>query len=46
MAAGDTAKALTAYRTIVARLDSTSAAGEAKVRLGELTKGVGIKAPQ
>jgi hypothetical protein len=45
VAAGDTAKAVTVYRTIVERLDSTSAAGEAKVRLGELTKGVGIKPP-
>jgi len=41
LAAGDTAKALAAYRTIVQRLDSTSAAGEAKVRVGELTKGAG-----
>jgi tetratricopeptide (TPR) repeat protein len=39
LAAGDTAKALAAYRTIALKLDSTSAAGEAKVRLGELTKG-------
>jgi tetratricopeptide (TPR) repeat protein len=41
LAAGDTAKALAAYQTIVAKLDSTSAAGEAKVRVGELTKGSG-----
>ena len=41
LAAGDTAKALAAYRTIGAKLDSTSAAGEAKVRIGELTKGGG-----
>ncbi len=41
--AGDTAKALSAYRTVVERLDSTSAAAEAKVRLGELSKGVEIK---
>ena len=41
LAAGDTAKALAAYRTIGAKLDSTSAAGEAKVRIGELTKGSG-----
>jgi tetratricopeptide (TPR) repeat protein len=41
LAAGDTAKALAAYRTIAEKLDSTSAAGEAKVRLGELTKGSG-----
>jgi predicted negative regulator of RcsB-dependent stress response len=39
LAAGDTAQAVAAYRTIVQQLDSTSAAGEAKVRLGELTKG-------
>jgi predicted negative regulator of RcsB-dependent stress response len=41
LAAGDTAKAVIAYRTITERLDSTSAAGEAKVRVGELTKGSG-----
>ena len=41
LAAGDTAKALAAYRTIVAKLDSTTTAGEAKVRIGELTKGSG-----
>lgn len=39
LAVGDTAKALDAYRTIAQKLDSTSAASEAKVRLGELTKG-------
>ncbi|HEV2750131.1 MAG TPA: tetratricopeptide repeat protein [Gemmatimonadales bacterium] len=39
LAAGDTTKALAAYQTIAAKLDSTSAAGEAKVRIGELTKG-------
>jgi predicted negative regulator of RcsB-dependent stress response len=39
LAAGDTAKATAAYRIIAQKLDSTSAAGEAKVRLGELTKG-------
>ena len=39
--AGDTTKALAAYRTIVQQLDSTTAVGEAKVRLGELTKGAG-----
>jgi predicted negative regulator of RcsB-dependent stress response len=38
---GDSAKAVTAYRTIVERLDATSAAAEAKVRVGELTKGSG-----
>jgi tetratricopeptide (TPR) repeat protein len=42
IAAGDTAKALAAYRTIVERLDSTSAVGEAKVRIGELTRGAGL----
>jgi len=41
IAAADTAKALVAYRTIVQQLDSTSAVGEAKVRVGELTKGAG-----
>ena len=41
LAVGDTAKALAVYRTIAAKLDSTTAAGEAKVRLGELTKGTG-----
>src|SRR5437016_2570720 len=41
LAAGDTAQALAGYRTITEQLDSTSAAGEAKVRLGELTKGSG-----
>src|SRR5436309_11346528 len=41
IAAGDTTKALAAYRTIVQQLDSTTAVGEAKVRLGELTKGAG-----
>ena len=41
IAAADTAKALAAYRTIVQQLDSTSAVGEAKVRIGELTKGAG-----
>jgi len=41
LAAGDSAKALAAYRTIAEKLDSTTAAGEAKVRLGELTKGSG-----
>jgi tetratricopeptide (TPR) repeat protein len=41
IAVADTARALAAYRTIVQRLDSTSAVGEAKVRIGELTKGAG-----
>ena len=39
LAAGDTAKAIAAYQTIAQQLDSTSAAVEAKVRIGELTKG-------
>ncbi len=39
LAAGDTAQARAAYSTIVQKLDSTSAAPEAKVRIGELTKG-------
>jgi tetratricopeptide (TPR) repeat protein len=39
LAALDTAKAVASYRTIAEELDSTSVAGEAKVRLGELTKG-------
>ncbi len=42
IAAGDTAKALAAYHTIVERLDSTGAVGEAKVRIGELTRGAGL----
>ena len=41
-AAGDTAKALTAYRTITTKMDSTLAGSlEAHVRIGELTKGTG-----
>ena len=42
VAAGDTARAVQAYRTVVAQTDSAAmmVAGEAKVRLGELTKGV------
>ena len=39
VAAGDTARALAAYRSIVASGDSTGAAMEAKVRIGELTRG-------
>ncbi len=46
LAVGDTAKAVTAYRTIAAKFDSTSAAGEAKVRLGELTRGAVVSAPK
>jgi predicted negative regulator of RcsB-dependent stress response len=40
-AAGDTARALAAYQTIVTKLDSTTAVMEARVRIGELTKGAG-----
>ncbi len=42
VAAGDTSKALAAYREIVTKLDSTSTVVEAKVRIGELTKGAGL----
>jgi predicted negative regulator of RcsB-dependent stress response len=38
-AAGDTTKALAAYRAITTQLDSTSGVTEALVRIGELTKG-------
>ena len=38
-AAGDTAKAVAAYRRIVNELPKTSAVTEAKVRMGELSKG-------
>ncbi|GEM_PF-1113907 len=44
VAAGDTARALGAYRTIVEKLDSTAAVTEAKVRIGELTRGAGLGA--
>ena len=40
LAAGDTAKALGAYQTIVTKYDSSSTALEAKVRIGEITKGI------
>lgn len=40
--AGDTTKALGAYRTIVAEQDSTLPVGEAWARIGELTKGAAI----
>lgn len=43
--AGDTAGAVKAYQEIATTLDSTGTATEAKVRLGELTKGT-WKAPQ
>ena len=39
VAAGDTSKAITAYQSIVTRFDSLGTAVEAKVRLGELTRG-------
>jgi tetratricopeptide (TPR) repeat protein len=45
LAAGDTAKAIAAYETIAQQLDSTSASAEAKVRLGELTKGAIVGKP-
>ena len=38
-AAGDTAKAIAAYRQVVNQLPKEAAVTEAKVRLGELTKG-------
>lgn len=44
VSAGDSAKALAAYQTIVTKYDSLGAATEAKVRLGELTRGA-WKAP-
>ena len=42
VAAGDTGRAVQAYRTVVAQTDSAAmmVAGEAKVRLGELIKDV------
>lgn len=43
MAAGDTASALKAYRRIVKDFDKTGAIGEARVRIGELTKGAGLE---
>jgi len=39
VAAGDTAKALHDYETIVSGMNSTATVVEAKVRLGELTRG-------
>ncbi|HEU5262243.1 MAG TPA: tetratricopeptide repeat protein [Gemmatimonadales bacterium] len=41
LAAGDTVKALDAYRAITAQRDSGGSVVEAKVRIGELTKGTG-----
>ena len=43
VAAGDTAKALAAYREIVTKLDSAGTVVEAKVRIGELTRGAGAR---
>ena len=43
VAAGDTAKALAAYREIVTKLDSAGTVVEAKVRIGELTRGTGTR---
>ena len=42
LAAGDTATALSDYRSIVSGTDSTPTVTEAKVRIGELTKGAGV----
>jgi tetratricopeptide (TPR) repeat protein len=39
VAAGDTSRALAAYRTIASGMDSTGTVAEARVRIGELTKG-------
>ncbi|HYR32546.1 MAG TPA: tetratricopeptide repeat protein [Gemmatimonadales bacterium] len=44
VAAGDTTKAIAAYQSIVTKYDSLGTAMEAKVRLGELTRGA-WKAP-
>jgi len=41
LVAGDSARAIKTYRTIVTDLSESGPALEAKVRLGELTKGVG-----
>src|SRR2546428_737999 len=41
VAAGDTSRALAAYRAILQGSDTAGAAGEAKVRIGELTRGAG-----
>jgi len=41
LASGDSAKALADYRTIVSGMDSTNVVVEAKVRIGELTRGAG-----
>jgi tetratricopeptide (TPR) repeat protein len=43
VAFGDTAKALGVYRTITSQKDSTVSIAEAEVRIGELTKGAGVR---
>jgi tetratricopeptide (TPR) repeat protein len=43
VAFGDTSKALGAYRTITSQMDSTVSIAEAEVRIGELTKGAGVR---
>ncbi len=42
LAAGDTAKAEQSYRAVVQKLDSTGTVTEARVRLGELSRGAGV----
>ncbi len=42
LAAGDTSRAISTYRRVVKDLDSTTAAREATIRLGELTKGAAL----
>jgi tetratricopeptide (TPR) repeat protein len=41
--AGDTTRALAAYRTITSKIDSTASVVEAEVRIGELTRGAGVR---
>lgn len=43
VAAGDTTKAVAAYRAIIIQRDSTGSVTEARVRIGELTRGAGAK---
>lgn len=43
VAAGDTTKAVAAYRAIITQRDSTGSVTEARVRIGELTRGAGAK---
>ena len=43
VAFGDTVRALGAYRTITSQMDSTVSIAEAEVRIGELTKGAGVR---